>query len=126
ILSFDIECAGKQGHFPQPEHDPVIQIANYVVVQGQEKPIIKNVFCLKKCSKIPGAEVFAFDSERDLLIAWRNFVIASDPDILTGYNIVNFDLPYLLNRAKALKIQTFGQLGRMKNLKAKMQNTRFS
>ncbi len=29
---------------------------------------------------------------------------AVDPDIITGYNIVNFDLPYLLNRAKKLKV----------------------
>lgn len=27
ILSFDIECAGRKGHFPKPEIDPVIQIA---------------------------------------------------------------------------------------------------
>lgn len=26
ILSFDIECAGRKGHFPEPEHDPVIQV----------------------------------------------------------------------------------------------------
>lgn len=28
-----------------------------------------------------------------------------DPDIITGYNIINFDIPYLLNRAKALKVR---------------------
>ena len=33
ILSFDIECAGKNGHFPSPEQDPVIMIANYVTLQ---------------------------------------------------------------------------------------------
>ncbi len=33
ILSFDIECAGRKGHFPEPEHDPVIQIANMITVQ---------------------------------------------------------------------------------------------
>ncbi len=27
-----------------------------------------------------------------------------DPDIITGYNIQNFDLPYLLDRAKHLKV----------------------
>ncbi|KAJ1493520.1 DNA-directed DNA polymerase [Baffinella frigidus] len=32
-LSFDIECAGRKGHFPEPEKDPVIQIANWVSVQ---------------------------------------------------------------------------------------------
>ena len=35
ILSFDIECAGRKGIFPEPEHDPVIQIANVVTVQGE-------------------------------------------------------------------------------------------
>jgi DNA polymerase delta subunit 1 len=35
ILSFDIECAGRKGIFPEPEMDPVIQIANVVTVQGQ-------------------------------------------------------------------------------------------
>lgn len=34
ILSFDIECAGRKGVFPDPEHDPVIQIANMVTRQG--------------------------------------------------------------------------------------------
>ena len=30
ILSVDIECAGRKGHFPDAEHDPVIQIATMV------------------------------------------------------------------------------------------------
>jgi DNA polymerase elongation subunit (family B) len=34
ILSFDIECAGRKGIFPEPEVDPVIQIANMVTRQG--------------------------------------------------------------------------------------------
>ena len=33
ILSFDIECAGRKGFFPEAEKDPVIQIANWVSVQ---------------------------------------------------------------------------------------------
>ena len=33
ILSFDIECAGRKGIFPEPQHDPVIQIANMVMYQ---------------------------------------------------------------------------------------------
>ena len=35
ILSYDIECAGRKGIFPEPEHDPVIQIAAMVQRQGQ-------------------------------------------------------------------------------------------
>ena len=36
-----------------------------------------------------------------------------DPDILTGYNIINFDLPYLIERAVTLKVSTFPYLGRI-------------
>ncbi|OIT20955.1 dna polymerase delta catalytic subunit [Nicotiana attenuata] len=36
ILSFDIECAGRKGHFPEPTQDPVIQVANLVTLQGQD------------------------------------------------------------------------------------------
>ena len=28
-----------------------------------------------------------------------------DPDVITGYNIQNFDLPYLISRAQTLKVQ---------------------
>lgn len=38
------------------------------------------------------------------LQAWSNFIRAMDPDIITGYNIQNFDLPYLLSRAQILKV----------------------
>lgn len=34
ILSFDIECAGRKGVFPDPDQDPVIQIASMVTRQG--------------------------------------------------------------------------------------------
>ena len=34
ILSYDIECAGRKGIFPEAEHDPVIQIAAMVQRQG--------------------------------------------------------------------------------------------
>lgn len=28
-----------------------------------------------------------------------------DPDVITGYNIQNFDLPYLISRAQTLKVR---------------------
>lgn len=34
VLSFDIECAGRKGIFPEADIDPVIQIANMVTRQG--------------------------------------------------------------------------------------------
>lgn len=35
VLSFDIECAGRKGIFPEANVDPVIQIANMVTLQGK-------------------------------------------------------------------------------------------
>ena len=42
----DIECAGRKGHFPDAEHDPVIQIASMVTAQGDDKPIIRAIWTL--------------------------------------------------------------------------------
>lgn len=35
VLSFDIECAGRKGIFPEANIDPVIQIASMVTRQGE-------------------------------------------------------------------------------------------
>lgn len=126
VLSVDIECAGRKGHFPEAKFDPVIQIASMVTVQGDSKPIIRNVMTLKSCAPIVGADVMSFDDEKDLLRAWRDLVLESDPDLIIGYNIVNFDLPYLLDRADALGIADFGYWGRVRNSRVKMKNTVFS
>ncbi|KAG5494363.1 hypothetical protein GH5_02378 [Leishmania sp. Ghana 2012 LV757] len=104
ILSIDIECQGRKGLFPEPEHDPVIQIANHCVEYGHEsEPLTKTIFTLKSCAPIAGAQVFSYETEAEMLLAWATFMKALDPDILTGYNICNFDFPYLLNRATTLK-----------------------
>ncbi|XP_023636370.1 DNA polymerase delta catalytic subunit isoform X2 [Capsella rubella] len=80
VLSFDIECAGRKGHFPEAKHDPVIQ-----------------------------------DLIRDV-----------DPDIIIGYNICKFDLPYLIERAATLGIDEFPLLGRVKNSRVRVRDSTFS
>ncbi|OTF71242.1 hypothetical protein BLA29_008581, partial [Euroglyphus maynei] len=80
VLSFDIECAGRKGIFPEPEHDPIIQIANYVTRQGESEPFIRVIFCLKTCLPIVDHEVRCYDDEKKLLQAWADFVREVDPD----------------------------------------------
>jgi DNA polymerase delta subunit 1 len=60
------------------------------------------IFTLGGCSDIPNATVKSFDNERDMLMEWSRFIVAYDPDILTGYNIQNFDYYFLFERAKVL------------------------
>lgn len=73
ILSFDIECAGRKGVFPEPNHDPVIQIANMVIRQGDPEPFIRNIFTLKTCAPIIGSQVLCFEEEKTLLKVIKMF-----------------------------------------------------
>ncbi|GAB4815412.1 hypothetical protein N2152v2_002458 [Parachlorella kessleri] len=127
ILSVDIECQGRKGHFPEARQDPVIQIASLVTNFGEKEPVVRNILTLKSCAPICGAEVMCFDEERELLLRWRDLLVESDPDIIIGYNILNFDLPYLLDRAKALGIlPAFSTWGRMRARPCRMKVVKFS
>lgn len=85
-----------------------------IIFAGESKPFIRNVLTLNSCAQIVGSEVLPFQREVDLLMKWRDFIQEVDPDIIIGYNIANFDFPYLLDRAKALKLDDFPLLGRIK------------
>jgi DNA polymerase delta subunit 1 len=126
ILSFDIECAGRKGVFPEAQIDPVIQIASVVTKYGEAKPFVRNVFCLDTCSLIVNTQIFEFDAEEKLLLAWRDFVEKVDPDVIIGYNISNFDFPYLLDRAKHLKVSRFPYLSRRRNVMSVAKESNFS
>ena len=126
ILSFDIECAGRKGVFPEAEEDPVIQIANFVTKYGEDKSFVRNVFCMNSCSPIASTQIFEYDREDKMLMGWRDFLEEVDPDVIIGYNTSNFDFPYLLKRAKHLKCQRFPYWSRLKNIISSPSQTNFS
>lgn len=125
VLSFDIECAGRKGIFPEADKDPVIQIASMVLRQGETEPFIRTVFTLQSCASIVGSQILCFTQETQLLKSWAEFLRTVDPDIITGYNIQNFDFPYLLNRAAALKVNFFPYLGRVRDTKSVLKDLSF-
>lgn len=55
-----------------------------------------------------------FTREQELLSKWRAFVEEVDPDVIIGYNTSQFDIPYLMDRAKALKVTDFPFFSRLK------------
>ncbi|GIL73849.1 hypothetical protein Vretimale_5040 [Volvox reticuliferus] len=128
IMSIDIECCGRKGCFPEAKIDPVIQIASMVSVSGRTKgPVVKNIMTLGSCAQIVGSEVMSFTDEKDMLLRWRDLLIESDPDMIIGYNILNFDLPYLYERADALKIgKKFQIWGRVRGSHTRMRDSQFS
>ena len=100
VLSFDIECAMRDGKFPDPKTDAIIQIA----CSCREKEVqLKVVFCLKETAQIPHTETHCFENEKDLLLAFADFVVKYDPDVVTGYNVAAFDLPYFHTRCIATR-----------------------
>jgi len=44
----------------------------------------------------------AYDTEREVLIAWTQLIQRIDPDIILGYNIFGFDISYMFTRPRIL------------------------
>lgn len=124
ILSFDIEAAAKGGHFPQASKDPIIQISNYCIEFGKNnnEPFVNYLFSLYDCADIPGAVVYNFQKEDEMLRNWSEFIVKLDPDIIIGYNINYFDFPYLFDRAQTIGVKNFGRLSRIKSTVTKAKH----
>jgi DNA polymerase delta subunit 1 len=123
ILSFDIECSAEFG-MPQPNEHPIIQIANICVTQNSQEPLVRIIFVLGSCPQAADMIVHTHKTETQLLQNWFNFVRTIDPDLLTGYNIINFDLHYIITRASFLKIPQCGVLGRVRGKKSISRDAR--
>lgn len=92
-LSIDIECVRLEGAgIAEPEKDPIVMISLIFDPEynGQRsvvlaaKPGISNARC--------------FADEKEMLQAFSEIVRSCDPDIIAGYNIQNYDLPYIVKR----------------------------
>ena len=49
-------------------------------------------------------KVFVFETEKEMLEKFIEFVRKEDPDIITGWNVIKFDMLYLLRRIQVLGI----------------------
>lgn len=113
LMVFDMECLPKaDGGFPEAAHDAIIQVSvvmDYDMLQGSEA-----VYHLWTWRPTTVVQVDEFDptgciihcaaSEKGMLESFVHFVCAEDPDVLSGWNIQGFDLPYLLDRCAMLGV----------------------
>ena len=123
LLSVNIECASQTKSFPEAQRDSIIQIANVAMEYGQKRPFVRNIFCVGETNSVVATEMFEHQTEEEMLQAWQKFLITTDPDIIIGYNSNNFDFPYLLDRAKHLKISRFDLWTRLKHVPSKSLRT---
>jgi DNA polymerase delta subunit 1 len=87
---------------PPLSGDPLIQIGTTVHRYGSDEILFKHIITLKSCKPIEGAVVESYDTEEEVLMAWKDLMARLDPDILMGYNIFGFDMEYIWNRALEL------------------------
>lgn len=104
IASFDIECTSEDTGFPQPQRkgDKIIQIGTTFNYYGEFNCYRKHIITLGSCDPIPNVEVVACKKESEVLLEWLKLIQESDPDIITGYNIIGFDFNYMHERSKLL------------------------
>lgn len=81
-MFFDIECETTGTKlFPVAEKVPIILISTQF--KGEKK-----IFSTYE------------QSEKEMLLEFLTYIKTQDPDILCGYNIIKFDLPYIITRCK--------------------------
>ncbi|MEM7825132.1 MAG: DNA polymerase domain-containing protein [Candidatus Aenigmatarchaeota archaeon] len=117
ILAFDIECISlKEGLVPDPEKDPIIMIS-FVFSEpykGKNSMILATRY---------DPDIEYFETESDMLKAFIDIMIEYDPDIITGYNCKNFDLPYITERMKRNNIlPIFGRCSRKQVVSRKISS----
>jgi DNA polymerase elongation subunit (family B) len=87
---------------PEQEGDPIIQIGLTTHKYGSLECYDKQVIVVGGCSNINGCNVINCETEQELIKKFVEIVKDIDPDIITGYNIFNFDFPYIYERAQEL------------------------
>lgn len=101
VASLDIECNSSTGKFPDPmvPGDACFQIAISLVRFGTEDIYDKTCLCYKQTTTSTTATIKSFDTEREMLMAYAEYLREHDVDIITGWNIFGFDLDYIMKRA---------------------------
>lgn len=88
-MAFDIETYNKSG-LSNPKEDPII-IAGLMTDTEQ----------IQFTATGKGSNI----SDKSLIESLRDYIIVYDPDIVSGYNQNQFDIPYILERASVNKVK---------------------
>ena len=115
ICILDIECEDIRG-FPDPGRDAVICITchdsfddHYTSLiwnggrDGCDLSVLSDKESLRNgCFSRDRHTIRMFANEKELFEGFASYLREKDPDILSGWNFLEFDLPYLLKRMEAL------------------------
>ena len=107
IMGFDIEVnSTNPTRMPKAEvpGDKVFQVS-CVLARDGDSPDNYEKYILTlgdPDQKITGKDVkiLTYTCESDLLLGYTEFIRSKNPNIIVGYNILGFDIPYMIARAK--------------------------
>ena len=107
-----------RNNFPALEGDKVTFIGSTFFKYGQKEPYLNHCIVLNSCDKLPTENTIieSYDTEREVLLAWKNLMFKENPHIITGYNIFSFDYEFMFRRAQELHcVEEFLQLSKNNN-----------
>jgi len=122
-LAFDIECITNGDRVPIPEKDNIIMVSMKFspAHQGKETIVLTSKFLSG------GADVVCTENEEELLKKFSEIVGQYDPDTMIGYNINNFDFPFIVGRMKEYNLPTsLGRCGKSAMIRKSMGATHCS
>lgn len=93
VMAVDIEISTPEG-LPDAKRDPIIMISLAFLPDHGGKST--TVLVAKPTKRADG--VHSFTDEAEMLQEFIKTVDAYNPDIITGYNLNNFDMPYITER----------------------------
>ncbi|MEF8829767.1 MAG: DNA-directed DNA polymerase, partial [Haloarcula sp.] len=112
VNTFDIEVDDRHG-FPEDGEQTIVCLTShdsyrdeYVVWLYESPDGIDGPEALAGYDPIREdfeADVRVFDEEEAMLEAFVDYIVDTDPDVLTGWNFDDFDAPYLLDRLEELQ-----------------------
>jgi DNA polymerase elongation subunit (family B) len=134
ILAFDLEVNSTNPRAMPQAHktgDKIFQISCILAREGDDEKNYDNYLLTlgEPDQKTTGENVniLTFKTEAELLIGFTGFVRKHNPNVICGYNILNFDVPYMIARSKLnMCIQEFDVLGFPKYAHAKEEEIKWS
>ena len=118
FLSLDIEVRCEEG-LPDPKKDQIILISLVFHPPFNGKEAI--VLAARKMRYRDW--IYSFSSEKEMLEEFLRIIERYDPDIILGYNINNFDLPFLDARLRENKLpRTLGRCSQKFMMSKKIAN----
>ncbi len=103
----DIECVDEHG-FPEPERDPIVCVTCWDSVEEDYTTLLWRpggaAGDAPELSTNARHKVTRYPNEAAMLRGLAAYVRERDPDILSGWNFVDFDIPYILQRMARLNL----------------------